>query len=69
MMFRKKENDIEMAGMGDQKKKSEGPQDTEYQPVNWKKIFLSPKYIRTWSRLGPIRTASLTPRQHGTFSA
>jgi hypothetical protein len=49
MLFRKKEEDIEMAGLGDQqkpKKKSEGPQDTEYQSLDLKKIFLSPKYIR-----------------------
>jgi hypothetical protein len=49
MLFRKKEEDIEMAGFGDQqkpKKKNEGPQDTEYKPLDLKKIFLSPKYLR-----------------------
>jgi hypothetical protein len=75
MLFRKKEEDIEMAGFGDQqkpKKKNEGPQDTEYQSLDLKKIFLSPKYIRmslvsmgrrrnwgTHSRLTP-------PQQPGT---
>jgi hypothetical protein len=71
MLFRKKEEDIEMSGFGDQqksKKKNNGPEDTEYQPLDLKKIFLSPKYIRMspvsmaagadcriWSRLTPTQ--------------
>jgi hypothetical protein len=69
MLFKKKEEDIEMAGFGDQqkpkKKKNEGPQDTEYQSLDLKKIFLSPKYIR----MSPASMAThirLTPQQHGT---
>jgi hypothetical protein len=42
--------DIEMA----RRKDSRGPapaadDDTEYKPINWKKVFLTPKYIRTSS--------------------
>lgn len=40
--------------MGDRnqkKKKEESLQDTEYRPVNWKKLLLSPKYI-PWHILG-----------------
>lgn len=50
MWFNKKEVDIEMSGMPDKKsQKHTGapPEETEYRPVNWKKILLSPKYIRT----------------------
>ncbi|KAF2266169.1 hypothetical protein CC78DRAFT_531829 [Lojkania enalia] len=36
--------DIEMGQLGRDKKKTEA-EDTEYRPVNWRKIFLSPKYI------------------------
>ncbi|KAI8941725.1 Tlg2-vesicle protein [Plenodomus lindquistii] len=47
MWFRKRENDIEMSGMVDPKpkKKFEEIDDTNYVPVDWKKVFLSPKYI------------------------
>jgi len=44
---KKKEDDIEMSGMQAQARKEGPPEETEYRPVNWKKIFLSPKYIRT----------------------
>jgi hypothetical protein len=27
--------------------KKEETEETEYQPVNWKKLLLSPKYLRT----------------------
>ncbi|KAF2464570.1 uncharacterized protein BDR25DRAFT_296506 [Lindgomyces ingoldianus] len=39
--------DIEMTrmGQGERKRKGGPPEETEYRPVNWKKIFLSPKYI------------------------
>lgn len=37
--------DIEMNTMG-QDKKGEEEGYTEYRPVNWKKLFFSPKYIR-----------------------
>lgn len=33
------------------KPRSTIPDDTEYRPVNWKKIFLSPKYI-PWHIVG-----------------
>lgn len=47
MWFRKRENDIEMEGVRVQKKEeSEGEIETDYRPINWKKVFLSPKYIR-----------------------
>lgn len=46
MWFKKKENDIEMSGMQEQTHTEGPPEETEYRPVNWKKIFLSPKYIR-----------------------
>ncbi|KAJ4336666.1 Tlg2-vesicle protein [Didymella glomerata] len=49
MWFKKKEADIEMSGM--QGRKEGPPEETEYRPVNWKKIFLSPKYI-PWHLLG-----------------
>jgi hypothetical protein len=45
LWFKKREGDIEMEAMRGQKKDS-SPDDTEYRPINWKKIFLSPKYIR-----------------------
>ncbi|KAH6629624.1 snare associated Golgi protein-domain-containing protein [Boeremia exigua] len=51
MWFKKKENDIEMSGMKNQTKKAGPPEETEYRPVDWKKIFLSPKYI-PWHILG-----------------
>jgi hypothetical protein len=55
MWFKKKEADIEMSGM--QGRKKGPPEETEYRPVNWKKIFLSPKYIRT-----PFEPAALRGR-------
>ncbi|KAH9880329.1 Tlg2-vesicle protein [Plenodomus lingam] len=47
MWFRKRNNDIEMSGMVErkQKKKHAVIEDTDYRPVDWKKVFLSPKYI------------------------
>ena len=47
MWFKKKENDIEMSGMQGQRHHEGPPEETEYRPVNWRKIFFSPKYIRT----------------------
>jgi hypothetical protein len=75
MLFKKKEEDIEMAGFGDQqkpKKKNEGPQDTEYQSLDLKKIFLSPKYIRTSlvsmvaGAIGEHTVKLTSPQQRGT---
>ncbi|KAF2015356.1 hypothetical protein BU24DRAFT_461609 [Aaosphaeria arxii CBS 175.79] len=38
--------DIEMGAMGAQKKKKDSsPENTEYRPVNWKRVFFAPKYI------------------------
>ncbi|KAF1832270.1 hypothetical protein BDW02DRAFT_503383 [Decorospora gaudefroyi] len=49
MWFNKRDNDIEMSGMIEQtqnKKKDVGPpEETEYQKFNWKRFFLTPKYI------------------------
>jgi hypothetical protein len=42
--FKKREGDIEMKAISQRKDTS--PEDTEYRPINWKKILLSPKYIR-----------------------
>ncbi|KAF2629050.1 hypothetical protein BU25DRAFT_390076 [Macroventuria anomochaeta] len=50
-MWFKKENDVEMSGMQGQTQYEGPPEETEYRPVNWKKIFLSPKYI-PWHILG-----------------
>jgi hypothetical protein len=47
MWPRKKENDIEMSGLKGQQHNQGPPEETEYRAVDWKKIFLSPKYIRT----------------------
>ncbi|CAO2653750.1 Nn.00g031610.m01.CDS01 [Neocucurbitaria sp. VM-36] len=44
MWFRNRENDIEMEGMRPQRKEEE-LEETDYKPFNWKKFFLSPKYI------------------------
>lgn len=68
MWFKKKETDIEMEEMRGQRRKDTTPDDTDYRPINWKKIFFSPKYIRMLfcrARPGGV----LTNRQHGTFSA
>ncbi|KAJ4406547.1 Tlg2-vesicle protein [Didymella pomorum] len=51
MWFKKKEDDIEMSGIQKQARKDGPPEETEYRSVNWKKIFLSPKYI-PWHILG-----------------
>jgi hypothetical protein len=48
LWFKKREGDIEMEAMRGQKKDTT-PDDTEYRSINWKKIMLSPKYIRTAS--------------------
>lgn len=37
--------DIEMADRG--KPTGEAPEETDYRPVNWRRVFLTPKYIRT----------------------
>jgi hypothetical protein len=44
LWFKKREGDIEMEPVRGQK--TTAPDDTEYRPINWKKILLSPKYIR-----------------------
>ncbi|OAL03096.1 hypothetical protein IQ06DRAFT_245979 [Phaeosphaeriaceae sp. SRC1lsM3a] len=41
---KKRETDIEMEGMRGQKKDTT-PDDTDYRPINWKRILFSPKYI------------------------
>jgi hypothetical protein len=34
------------------------PEDTEYKPIDWKKLFLSPKYIRMHTPIhGPQQKA------------
>lgn len=45
MWFRKREAEVELEAMRGQKKDT-SPDETEYRPINWKKILLSPKYIR-----------------------
>jgi hypothetical protein len=41
-------NDIELGEVrGKSKPTGEAPEDTDYKPVNWKRLFLTPKYIRT----------------------
>lgn len=47
MWLRKRDNDIELSGMREPKQKKKHPEidDTDYRPVDWKKVFLSPKYI------------------------
>jgi hypothetical protein len=49
MFGRKKKDeeavDIEMTQMGDTGRNGGPPDDTEYKPINWKKLFFSPKYI------------------------
>ncbi|KAK1543257.1 hypothetical protein CPAR01_03890 [Colletotrichum paranaense] len=37
--------DVEMARTGSVQRQGEKEEDTEYRPLNWKKIFLTPKYI------------------------
>ncbi|KAH7084248.1 snare associated Golgi protein-domain-containing protein [Paraphoma chrysanthemicola] len=49
MWFKKREVDVEMEAMRGQK--TSAPEETEYRPINWKKIFLSPKYI-PWHIIG-----------------
>ncbi|KAF2025664.1 hypothetical protein EK21DRAFT_103784 [Setomelanomma holmii] len=49
LWFKKREVDVEMEAMRGQK--PQGPEETEYRPINWKKIFLSPKYI-PWHIIG-----------------
>lgn len=46
MWFKKKETDIEMEAMRGQKRDTT-PDETDYRPINWKKVLFSPKYIRT----------------------
>lgn len=55
MWFRKKkESDVELEGMvAPGQKAKDDHDDTEYRPVNWKRIFLTPKYIRTFSYRRP----------------
>lgn len=45
--------DIEMARRNGERK-DEVPEFTEYRPLNWKKIFLTPKYIRVWDLGGGV---------------
>lgn len=48
MFGRKKKDevvDIEMTQMGDTGRNNGPPDDTEYRPINWKRVFFSPKYI------------------------
>lgn len=45
MWPRKRDDDVEMEEMRGQRTEKE-IEETQYRPVNWKKIFLSPKYIR-----------------------
>ncbi|KAJ4364677.1 Tlg2-vesicle protein [Neocucurbitaria cava] len=47
MWFRKRDNEIEMEGMRPERERKEEEEliETDYQPFNWKKFFLSPKYI------------------------
>ena len=42
----RKNGDIEMQ-RGGRKKQDEEMDDTEYRPINWKRFFFAPKYIRT----------------------
>lgn len=49
--FQHKMPDIEMTRLPDHEHKKEtkstgAPDDTEYRPINWKRILFSPKYIR-----------------------
>lgn len=39
-------SDIEMGNVRG-KPTGEAPEETDYRPVNWKRVFLTPKYIRT----------------------
>jgi hypothetical protein len=55
MWPRKKERDIEMSGIQGQRSQQGPPEETEYQPVNWKKILLSPKYIRMLLPFCPVQ--------------
>lgn len=54
MWFRKRDNEIEMEGMRPERERKEEEEliETDYQPFNWKKFFLSPKYIRKAPRAG-----------------
>jgi hypothetical protein len=56
LWFKKRETDIEMEAMRGQKKDTT-PDDTDYRPINWKKIFLSPKYIRMRSSVAFVLVA------------
>jgi hypothetical protein len=43
--------------------------DTEYKSIDWKKIFLSPKYIRMRTLPCLEHVYASNSSQHGTFSA
>jgi hypothetical protein len=44
-------NDVELGTRPRDRKYQEiEEEETEYRPLNWKKIFLTPKYIRTFCR-------------------
>lgn len=46
--------DIEMRSMGrndGRKGKYDPPEDTDYRPINWRRVFFTPKYIRGCSAL------------------
>jgi len=64
-MGKKKEvaNDIELARVGEPKKGA-APEDTDYRPVNWKRIFLTPKYIRTLAFPQPPAYTNRLPALH-----
>jgi hypothetical protein len=68
MWFRKKESvkDIEMSGMmeeppvGKKKKASTAPEETDYLPFDWKRVFFSAKYLRKTVRLHKSQRKLLT---------
>jgi hypothetical protein len=54
-------DDVEMAAP---RRRGTQPHETEYQPINWKRVFLAPKYIRTSEPpAGPIRDAVFWARK------
>jgi hypothetical protein len=68
MWFRNKESDkdIEMSGMmeeappvGKKKKPSTAPEETEYLPFDWKRVFFSAKYLR---KTNPLFRSGKFPR-------
>jgi hypothetical protein len=43
---RDEEAGIEMTSVGDDNKTTPTQEETDYRAINWKRIFLTPKYIR-----------------------